>query len=111
MNYLIARNTLDYPLDWLTYDLNVELEPPARTADECTHSEAMMAVQARLVPWEHARQEGLLRLLFEGDREQQQFLYDFWRPGEMLGALRALEPGYYADYRNGFERCRPRRCS
>ena len=106
VDYLIARNTLDYPLDWLTYDLNVELEPLVRTADERTHSEAMMAVQARLVPWEHARQERLLRVLFEGDRNQQRGLYDFWQPGDMLGSIRQLGPGYYADTRNGFERCR-----
>ena len=107
VDYLIARNTLDYPLDWLTYDLNVELEPLVRTADKRTHSEAMMAVQARLVPWEpRTSKSACCGCLFEGDRNQQRGLYDFWQPGDMLGSIRQLGPGYYADTRNGFERCR-----
>ncbi len=109
VDYLIARNTLEYPLDWLTEDLDNENRPGP--GDSRARDEALTEVQARLVPWEHARQERLLRVLFEGDRDQQRGLYDFWRPTEMLGSIRLLAPGYYSDRRNGFERCRARQCS
>ena len=67
----------------------------------------MLVVQARLVPWEHARQERMVRVLFEGDITQRQCLHGLWLPGEMLGSLRRLDPANIHPEMYGFRRCRP----
>ena len=105
VDYLIARNTLDDPLDWLTDDLSGR-ETADRRNDPVARNEAQWVALARLVPWEHARQERMLRVLFEGDAVEGRCLYGLWAPRAMLGSINRLGPGNGTFDYDPFNRCR-----
>jgi len=105
VDYLIARNTLDDPLDWLTDDLS-GWEDAERRNDPGARAEAQWVALARLVPWEHARQNRMLRVAFEGNAAERQCLYGLWLPRAMLGSVDRLGPGNGTFDYDPFNRCR-----
>ena len=102
VDYLIARNTLQYPVGWLTDDL----ASPIGDIDGRAREEAGLVVQARLVPWEQARQERMVRVLFGGDAAQRQSLNRSWGGKAMLGSLETLGWDDLRPDLKEFTRCR-----
>ncbi|HVS34143.1 MAG TPA: hypothetical protein VMS17_01095 [Gemmataceae bacterium] len=103
VDYLIARNTLEYPVGWLAGDLAANAAG-AWSAGPLEQDEALLIVQARLTPWEHAREARMLRVLFAVGRGRWQSSWD----GEaMLGSIRYLQPSTVFPDISGFRVCRP----
>ena len=92
-------------MDWLTDDLSGR-ETADRRNDPVARNEAQWVALARLVPWEHARQERMLRVLFEGDAVEGRCLYGLWAPRAMLGSINRLGPGNGTFDYDPFNRCR-----
>jgi ABC-2 family transporter protein len=76
---LTLHNTLDYPLSLQEQDLSFAGEQTVQNA----------VATAWFVPWEHARQERIFRVMILGDQKQQEWLID--RKND-LGALNELGP-------------------
>jgi ABC-type transport system involved in multi-copper enzyme maturation permease subunit len=74
---LILKNTLDYPLSLQEQDLSFAGYQPRQNGPGVSGEALGVAVaMAWLVPWEHARQERVFRVMIAGDRQQQEWLID-----------------------------------
>jgi ABC-2 family transporter protein len=80
---LCGKNTLDNPLPMLEHYLSFQGAPsgPNRIS---TRDEAVWVATAWLIPWEHARQDRIFRVLLFGDQQQQGW---FVHRGNDLGPL------------------------
>ena len=72
---LLIKNTLDNPLSLLEQYLGVAGEQAGPNGPGI-RDEAVWVALAWLVPWEHARQERIFRVVIEGDQQQQEWLID-----------------------------------
>jgi hypothetical protein len=72
MEDLMIMNTVHDPLRWLEYNLTVYND--SRTLDPSVQTEALWVATAWLAPWEHERQQRVLRVIFWGDDAQRKAL-------------------------------------
>jgi hypothetical protein len=72
---LLIKNTLDNPLSLLEQYLGFAGEQAGPNGPGI-RDEAVWVALAWLVPWEHARQERIFRVVIEGDQQQQEWLID-----------------------------------
>jgi hypothetical protein len=70
MNNLLILNCIKDPLPWLQYALSV-VNKGALKPDSDVQAEARWASAALLAPWEHERQQRILRVIFWGDEAQR----------------------------------------
>jgi hypothetical protein len=74
---LILKNTLDYPLALQEHDPILAGYLPGRNSPGVRDEALGIAVaMAWFVPWEHARQERIFRVMIVDDQGQQQWLID-----------------------------------
>ena len=71
----IGRNTLDNPLSMLQEVRTFRVDQPGQTSS-LIRDEAVWIATAWLVPWEHARQDRIFHVLFDGDQKQQRWLIE-----------------------------------
>jgi hypothetical protein len=78
MEDLAIMNSVKDPLPWLQYDLSV-VNKGATTPNSDVQAEAQWVSMAWFAPWEHARQQRILRADFWGDEAQRRKA--FWSNG------------------------------
>jgi ABC-type transport system involved in multi-copper enzyme maturation permease subunit len=75
MQDLVIMNMVNDPLPWLRWCLTFSVD--SRRDDQTVQMETQWIATAWLVPWEHERQQRILRVLFWGDDEQRKELGPF----------------------------------
>jgi hypothetical protein len=74
---LILKNTMDYPLALQEHDpIFAGYLPGPNGLGVRDEALGIAVATAWFVPWEHARQERIFRVMIEGDQKQQQWLID-----------------------------------
>jgi ABC-type transport system involved in multi-copper enzyme maturation permease subunit len=75
MDDLTIMNMVNDPIPWLKYSLTFTGD--ARIDDQDAQMEAQWVATSWLAPWEHERQQRILRVLFWGDEKQRKDLGPF----------------------------------